>query len=160
MAAPVRKLPQDSLYERDFYTWTKEQGARLRARAHNDIDWENVAEEIESLGRSERRELAHRLEILIAHLLKWRHQPELRGRSWSVTIANQRHAIQALLKESPSLKPMLEAMFLNAYPDGARRAAEEAWRFEGDFPASPPFDLDEALDESFLPDDLDSTQGD
>ena len=85
MAKPQPKI-EDSLYERDFYAWTQDQAVKLRARAHNDIDWENVAEEIESVGRSDKKEIRRRLGVLVQHLLKWQFQPEMRSHSWQSTI--------------------------------------------------------------------------
>ena len=98
-------------YEDDFYAWTQTQAERLRARAHNEIDWENVAEEIDSLGSSDRRQLRNRFAVLTAHLLKWRLQHELRGTSWTVTISNQRDGILDLVQQSPSLRQFLEEAF-------------------------------------------------
>src|SRR3954462_15812330 len=96
--------PEQPLYERDFHAWTQEQAERLRARAHNDIDWANVAEEVESLGRSDRREISRRLGVLLVHLLKWQFQPSNRKTGWLSTIREQRHRIKGLIDESPSLK--------------------------------------------------------
>ena len=75
----------NSLYERDFYAWANEQAALLRAGKLDSADIENIAEEIESMGRSEKRELINRLAVLLLHLLKWRFQPGLRGNSWRAT---------------------------------------------------------------------------
>ena len=82
---------EDSLYERDFYAWTQDQAEKLRGRAHNDIDWENVAEEIESVGRSQKKEIRSRLAVLMQHLLKWHFQPERRSHSWQSTDLRAAH---------------------------------------------------------------------
>jgi len=102
------------LYERDFYAWTQEQAALLRSGQLERLDRVHLAEEIEALGRQERRELVNRLGILLGHLLKWQFQPHLRGKSWRATLSEQRRQIQRLLKESPSLKPELAAALAEA----------------------------------------------
>ncbi|HLB99535.1 MAG TPA: DUF29 domain-containing protein, partial [Acetobacteraceae bacterium] len=94
----------NSLYDRDFYAWANEQAALLRAGRLAEADLENIAEEIESMGRSEKRELNSRLRVLLMHLLKWRHQPMLRSKRWSNTIAAQRDDIVDHLADNPSLK--------------------------------------------------------
>lgn len=108
-----------SNYETDFYAWLQGQAAILRERRPPWLDWENLAEEVESMGRQERRELVNRLRVLLAHLLKWRFQPERRGVSWEVTIADQRDQIQDILKDNPSLKPFLDEAFREGYQRGA-----------------------------------------
>ncbi len=72
---------REDLYERDYYSWALEQAQALRARRTEALDWENLAEEVEGLGRGEVRELESRLEVLLVHLLKWRYQPKKRRRS-------------------------------------------------------------------------------
>jgi hypothetical protein len=112
------------LYDKDFYTWTQEQAALLREGALHDLDVTNLAEEIESLGRSEKRELENRLEVLIIHLLKWHYQPEKRqeGHSWEDTILEQRSQLARLLRDNPSLQPQVPALLVEVYPDARRRA--------------------------------------
>src|SRR5450631_4403123 len=86
--------PALSLYERDFFRWTELMATRLRDRDASELDWKNLAEEIEDLGRRDRRELKSRLRVLIAHLLKWQYQPELREEStWKATISEQRQQV-------------------------------------------------------------------
>jgi Domain of unknown function DUF29 len=94
-----------SLYDDDFYAWIQHQATLLRAAKWQELDYANLAEEIESLGRSDRRQLKHRLEVLIMHLLKWQYQPEHRerGQSWSSTIREQRNRIHDLLEDSSQL---------------------------------------------------------
>ncbi len=83
------------LYEDDYYAWTIEQAQLLRAGALSAIDAANIAEEIESMGRSDRRELQSRLVVLTMHLLKWRFQPSARSRSWSANDREQRLQIES-----------------------------------------------------------------
>lgn len=94
-----------TLYETDFYAWTQQQAAYLRQGKFELLDLENLSEEIESLGRQEKRELRSHLEVLLAHLLKGHYQPEQRSKSWIYTIREQRRRIERHLKENPSLKP-------------------------------------------------------
>jgi hypothetical protein len=97
-------------YPEDFYGWTIEQSRLLRSGELSAIDAANIAEEIESIGRSDRRELKSRLVVLVAHLLKWRHQRGGRSRSWSATIDEQRLQIEGILGGSPNLGPNVAAM--------------------------------------------------
>ena len=95
-------------YESDFYGWTQEQAALLRAGRLADLDIENLIEEVETMGRSEKRELESRLTILLLHLLKWKYQEVRRGRSWELSIIEQRLKFDQILEENPGLKPKLD----------------------------------------------------
>ncbi|GKW29500.1 DUF29 domain-containing protein [Pectobacterium brasiliense] len=94
-------------YETDVVAWANEQAELLRSGKFSEIDCENIAEEIADVGKSEQRELASRMAVLIAHLLKWKYQPERRGSSWEKTVKAQRKDVAYALKESPSLKNKL-----------------------------------------------------
>src|ERR671935_130495 len=98
------------LYEQDFYRWTQEQVALLREGKWHALDCEHLIEEIEDLGRSARKELRSYLEGLVLHLLKWRYQPDYRGRSWRDSIVENRARIPDCLAESPSLRPQLPTL--------------------------------------------------
>ncbi len=139
-------------YERDFYAWANEQAALLRAGNVAAADWEHIAEEIESMGRSEKRELANRLAILLAHLLKWRLQPGFRGASWISTIREQRVRLRNLLLDNPSLKSRLDESFVEAYELAVIAASRETGLAESAFPGSPPFSVAESMDPDFWPD--------
>src|SRR5580704_181268 len=98
-------MPRNSeAYDDDFFAWTQEQARLLRGGDLADIDAGNLAEEIESMGRSDRREIRSRLVVLLAHLLKWQFQPGGRTTSWSGTIVEQRHQIDLVIADSPSLR--------------------------------------------------------
>ena len=97
-----------TLYEDDVAAWAQEQVALLRSGKWALLDIEHIAEEIEDMNISHRHQLAHRMAILIAHLLKWKYQPDRRGSSWENTIHNQRDKLAKLLKKMPSLRRMLE----------------------------------------------------
>ena len=137
------------LYDTDIARWADEQAAQLRRRAggkDTTIDWLNVAEEIEAMGRSERRELTNRLKVLLAHLLKWRFQPDRRGRSWLSTIAEQRDTVTDLLDDNPSLRPKLVSIMARAYRDARRMAERETDLSEDTFPVACPWSFDQAMD--------------
>ena len=145
-------MPRNSIeYEQDFYAWTVEQSRLLRSGELSAIDAANIAEEIESMGRSDRRELRSRLAVLVMHLLKWRHQPGARSRSWSATVDEQRLQIEEVLAESPSLRPQAAAMLSDAYAIARARAIAETGLAEEAFPAACPFTPDEVLSRGFLP---------
>src|ERR1700685_1873301 len=86
----MTKLAHDSDYDRDFYAWANKQAALLRAGKLSEADFEHIAAEIESMGKTEKRELVSRLTVLLLHLLKWRFQPELRSPSWRLSVEEQR----------------------------------------------------------------------
>jgi len=145
-------MPRNSIeYEQDFYAWTVEQSRLLRSGELSAIDAANIAEEIESMGRSDRRELRSRLTVLVMHLLKWRHQPGARSRSWSATVDEQRLQIEEVLAESPSLRPQAAAMLSDAYAIARARAIAETGLAEEAFPVACPFTPDEVLSRGFLP---------
>ena len=94
-------------YDKDVILWAEEQAALLRAGKFNQLDLEHLADEIEDVGKSEKREVANRMAVLLAHLLKWQFQPERRGRSWQTAIRNQRNSLMMALRQTPSLKAAL-----------------------------------------------------
>jgi hypothetical protein len=141
----------NTLYEADFYAWTQEQAKLLRAQQWDLVDVENLVEEIETLGRQERRELRNRLTILLGHLLKWRFQPEKRTNSWLATIREQRREVATLLQENPSLKSYLDEALHLAYQSGVDLAVRETNLPHESFPGACPYLLEQALsDESLL----------
>jgi hypothetical protein len=141
-----------SLYDQDFYAWANEQAALLRAGKLSAADIENIAEEIESMGRGEKRELVNRLSVLLAHLLKWRFQPESRGHSWTYSIREQRLRLVRHLKDNPSLLAKTAEATADAYETAVLAAAEGTDLPEKTFPPTSPFSFDEALDANFWPD--------
>jgi hypothetical protein len=122
-AAMARTLVRRSLYEEDFLAWTEQQAALLRAGLLEQLDLDNLAEELDTMGRSEWGELENRLEVLLMHMLKGDHQPARRSRSWKATMREQRNAIRRLLRRSPSLKRDLETTIAEVYP-GCRGPCE------------------------------------
>lgn len=139
-------------YETDFAAWAAEQAGLLRAGLVNNIDFRNLAEEIEDMGKSEQRALESRLQVLICHLLKWKFQPERQGTSWKATIKEQRRGIRKLLKESPSLKSRFDdAEFVSdVWLDGVDAALRET-ELENTFPEQAIWSMADILNDEFLP---------
>ena len=140
-----------TLYETDFYAWTKEQALLLRSEEIEKLDLSNILEEIEAMGQRERRELTSRLIVLIMHLLKWQFEPENRSKSWTNTIRHQRTEIELLLEDSPSLRRELSERVIMAYPRALSAASEETGLSATLFPAENPYTAEQILNEAFLP---------
>ena len=139
-------------YDKDFYGWVFHNAALIRAGRFHEVDAEHVAEELESMGKSDKRELINRLALLMAHLLKWQYQSVRRSKSWRLTIKEQRIQIRQLLEESPSLKHEIATKLDAAYEQAVVAVEIETALDESTFPARCPFTLDECLDSSFFPD--------
>jgi hypothetical protein len=140
-------------YDTDFYAWAMDQAARIRALAVPGLDVENVAEEIESLGRSQKSQLTSRCDVLLTHLLKWKFQPERRGTSWISTIGEQRRRIHVVLRDSPSLRPTVPSVIRDSYDYAAKQAARETSLSAATFPASCPWTPEQIIDEDWMPPD-------
>jgi hypothetical protein len=150
----ARTLDRPSLYDRDYVAWLEEQVAHLRAGRLSALDVDNVAEELESLMKSERRQLENRLEVLILHLLKWDHQPAQRSNRWRSTVAEQRRRIRRLLLDSPSLKPEIEPACQTVYPDAVQGAAIETLVGADVFPSDLPYSVDQIFERDLPADEL------
>jgi len=138
-------------YDQDFYGWIQEQAALLKGGRLTELDIENLVEEIETMGRSEKRELKNRLRVLIMHLLKWQYQPGNRCRSWSATISIQRKEVLDVLTDSPSLKPKVHDCIKDAYPRAVDDAVEETGVFKQNFPVECPWEFEQIVDDDFFP---------
>lgn len=138
-------------YDSDFYGWTQEQADLLRSGSLSELDTQNLLEEIESMGRSERRELESRLEVLLAHLLKWKYQEGRRSRSWTLTIIGQRQKVSRCLKQSPSLKHKLNESLEAAYSDAIIAAERETQISRNVFPDNCPWTFEQIMDNDFYP---------
>jgi hypothetical protein len=140
-----------SRYETDIVAWASEQARLVRSGQFELLDLEHIAEEIEDVGKSEKRELANRMVLLMAHLLKWRFQPARQGRSWQITIRNQRRAIQLHLKQVPSLKVQLsDAEWLEiAWGDAVYQASKETGL--DNFPEICPWRIEDILSDTWMP---------
>lgn len=135
------------LYEEDHSAWLE-----YSIRQTKDIGLLEIADQLEELARSERRELKSWFIVLIHHMLKWKYQPKKRSKSWRVSIRNSRDQIGLMLQESPSLKPKAHSFAIEAYPISVRRAKDDT-RLDN-FPSDLEFSLDDLLDHDFFPDAL------
>jgi hypothetical protein len=140
-----------TLYDQDYYAWTQTQAMLLKERDYLGLDTENLIEELESMGRSERREVISRLEQLVMHLLKWQFQPGFRGHSWRTSIRNQRRELTRVLLDNPSLRTELPLIYIEIYPSAVNIAEDETGLSRAVFPSYPPFTLEQALMVDWLP---------
>ena len=140
-------------YDKDIILWSQEQARLLRERRFSELDIEHLADEIEDVGKSEKRELASRMAVLLAHLLKWSRQREKRGRSWRATIALQRKRIALAIKATPSLKAVMRDQDWqeDVWLDALARASEETGLAVEDFPDACPWTMEQAADPEFWP---------
>jgi hypothetical protein len=138
-------------YEADFYGWANEQAALLRAGRLSDADIANIAAEIESMGRGEKRELVNRLAVLLLHLLKWQFQPARRGSGWLRTIREQRRRIQRHLADNPSLTAKLAEAITAGYGDALIGAGDETGLAESVFPTQCPWSFEQIADDGYFP---------
>lgn len=139
------------LYEKDFYSWAMQNARLIRLGELSDVDLQNIAEELESMGKSEKRAFMNRLAVLIAHLLKWQFQPGMRSNSWMYSIKEQRASLQDLLEDSPSLGSEIEQKLEKAYSKAIIIAAKETGLPESTFPSTWPYSFSQTLDYNFLP---------
>lgn len=144
-------MSTNNLYEADFYAWANEQASLLRAGKLSVADIENIAEEIESMGKTEKRELESRLTVLLLHLLKWKFQPGLQGNSWRLTIREQRRRTIRHLRDNPSLKARLGEVIEAAYGDALIEAERETGLPEATFPTECPWPFERIMDAGFWP---------
>ena len=142
---------KSALYDQDFYAWSSQQAALLRAGNLAQADLENIAEEIDSMGRTEKRELVSRLTVLMLHLLKWQFQPKKRGKSWETSVIIQRIQTADHLLDNPSLKARLPEAIATAYRVAVLQAAKETRLSKKSFPATCPYEFAQMMNESFWP---------
>ena len=143
-AEPVR-----AAYERDFYSWTIEQARLIRESRDSTLDRDNLAEEIESLGREQFNKLVSALRVAMMHMLKWDHQPSKRSRSWMLSIKQQRYDIDNVLDDNPGLKPRISEAIARAYRSARIDAAKETGLDEAEFPEACPYSFDDITKRSF-----------
>ena len=138
-------------HEKDTYGWAVYTAQLLRERKMNEVDFDNIIEEMEALGRSEKHEFINRLSLVISHLLKWQFQPNMRGHSWIYTIEEQRKQAKIHLKDNPSLKNQLDNILADAYDIAISKAAKETSLDEKAFPKECPYTFEQIMDETFFP---------
>ncbi len=154
MTTPLSKISESidsNLYEKDYYLWLKNTANLLREKNLAGLDIPHLIEEIEDMGKRERRSLYSNLKILLMHLLKYRYQPEKRSNSWRYTIEEHRQRIAEALLDSPSLKGYLLEIFDKCYQDAKKLAAKETGLALEAFPTESPFTIDETLNPDYLP---------
>ncbi|QTA92638.1 DUF29 domain-containing protein [Desulfonema magnum] len=147
-------MEASELYEKDFYIWTQKNARLIREGKFSETDMENIAEEIEAMGRRDKRELVSRLAVLLTHLLKWQYEADFRSKSWKSTIVTQRSEIDSLLQDSPSLRHKLNERIDSAYSRAKNAAAAETGLSVRTFPETCPYSQEEILDTDFLPKEI------
>jgi Domain of unknown function DUF29 len=140
-----------SLYERDFYLWLERQAELLREGRLTELDVANLLEEIESMGRKDKKAIQSNLVVVLAHLLKYQFQPKRRSNSWRGSIVEHRRRLRDDLVESPSLRGHAAAAFAQSYADAREQASAETGLPVETFPEQCPYTLEQALHPRFLP---------
>lgn len=140
-----------SLYEQDFYLWLQTNINLLKEGNFAEIDLENLLEELESMGRSDKNALKSNLRVLLMHLLKYKYQPEKQTNSWLYTIIEHRIRLEDAFKTSPSLYRFFEEIFSESYQNARKLAAGETGLSIEIFPPESPFTMEEVLNADFLP---------
>jgi hypothetical protein len=143
------------LYDTDFYVWTKAQATALRDGNLAALDLGNLAEEIESLGKRDRRALVSQLERLLLHLLKWQYHPSMRqtGSSWRQSIRQARREMALIINDSPSLERQVPIQLAFAYAHARVDASDETGLPLALFPEVCPWDVAQVVDANFFPED-------
>lgn len=140
-------------YTADFNLWIQRTAQLLRERRWHEIELEHLIEEIEDLGKSERRGIASQLTRLLLHLLKWQHQPQRRSDSWLDSITDARTQIDLAIADSPSLKNYSAEQLEQSYQQARRQAAKQTGMALSVFPEECPYSLDLVLEEDWLPEE-------
>jgi hypothetical protein len=140
-------------YDKDVILWSQEQARLLRAGRFAELDIEHLADEIEDVGKSEKRELASRVAVLLAHLLKWNRQPKMRTNSWRSTIKDQRRRVALAISETPSLKTVMRDPVWqeDVWLDARAQARKETGSTEDELPETCPWTTEQAAEEGFWP---------
>jgi hypothetical protein len=138
-------------HDQDFHAWAKRNAELIRRGKLSEIDAEHIAEELENMGKSQKRELVNRLAVLLAHLLKWQYQPDRRSNSWVSTVVTQRREIMLLLDESPSLRHDMDSSIEKAYRFARDQAAREMGVGKKISLESCPYSFDQIVNEDFWP---------
>ncbi len=148
---PQAPVPATQLYDRDFYLWLQETAQLLRNGDFDRLDIENLVEEIESMGRSNKHAVESNLEVVLMHLLKYKYQPERRSNSWRFTIFEHRDRLSKEFRSSPSLRPYLMSVFEECYRNARKKASIETGSLITTFPPDSPFTSEQTLNEDYLP---------
>ena len=138
-------------YDHDFYAWALHNAKLLSARRFSEIDIEHLVEELEDVGKSERRALESHIRNLLLHLLKWQYQPHLRGSSWRQSIRNARIAVAKITRDSPSLKPLITQTMVDEYQNAKADAVDETGLPDNIFPIACPYAENDLFRQDFWP---------
>jgi len=138
-------------YETDFCGWIDDQAQLLRSGKFAQLDIDNLVEEIETMGRSEKRSLESHLAVLLMHLLKWQYQPDYRSRSWMLTIQEQRIQVRNIIRDSPSLKHTLSQHIDRAWEQARVKAEKETHIHQSTFPGHCRWSFEQMIDDAFWP---------
>ncbi|MDJ0597520.1 MAG: DUF29 domain-containing protein [Crocosphaera sp.] len=147
-------ITQKQLYEQDFCLWIEKTIKQIKAKDFDKIDWDNVIEELDSLGKSEKRELKNRLVVLLEHLLKlayWETERDYNQRNWKGTIREQRRQLLLLLEDSPSLKTLFFDSIIKCYSEARKIVLDKTNLFDNLLPLEIPFPLEDILNYDYLP---------
>jgi hypothetical protein len=154
MSAQLPKIsshPNSVLYEQDYYLWIKNTAQLLQQDRLSELDIANLIEEIEDMGKSERRAVESNLDIILMHLLKYKYKPLKRSNSWLSTIFEHRKRLQRIFKDSPSLKSYVREIFDECYQNARKMASLETSMPIDTFPMESPFEIEQSLDPDYLP---------
>jgi Domain of unknown function DUF29 len=147
----LSQVKQKTLYDQDYVQWIEATLQELRSRNYENVDWENLLEEIEDMGKRERQAIRSNLVIVLLHLLKWQFKPEHRTGSWAASITEHRRRILDSLDDSPSLKSAIADGLEKCYKSARKQAHQETGLALNIFPPECPYALEEILDDDFLP---------
>ncbi len=147
----VTQINIKTLYEQDFNLWLEETANLLKTRQLEELDYDNLIEEIESMGRSDKRALESNLEQVLIHLLKWQYQSNKRTNSWRYSIAEHRSRLKKIFKQSPSLKRYYDEVLEECYQEARFLASEETGLNIKTFPETLPFIKEQILNPNYLP---------
>ncbi|MDJ0903261.1 MAG: DUF29 domain-containing protein [Xenococcus sp. MO_188.B8] len=140
----------DNLYDEDYYLWLKNTAQLIREKRFAEVDAVNLVEEIEDMGRSEKRSLESNLLVLLLHLLKYKYQRAKRSNSWKASIREHRRRLRKAFRDSPSLKVYCEEVFAECYEDARQQASDETGLSLDKFPVKSPFTVSEVVNEKYL----------
>lgn len=147
----MSKINLSEEYDRDYYQWILKNVQLLKEGHLNSIDAANIAEELESMGKHDKRQLLNRMIVLLTHLLKWHYQPEARSSGWKGTIMEQRRRMEQLLNDSHSLKPLLANQLSVAWKEGRNSASVETGQPITTYPEQCIWETDQILNPEWLP---------
>jgi hypothetical protein len=141
-------IPQ---HDKDLYGWAVHTAQLLKDRKMNEVDFDGIIEEMEALGRSEKHEFINRLSLIMAHLLKWQFQPNMRSHSWIYTIEEQRKQARIHQKDNPGLKSKLDEIITDSYDVAISKATRETGFNKKTFPTECPYTFDQIMDDQYYP---------